>query len=123
MKLWKVVQSGNLQSANRIDDFYLFNDEEENVSRNYLMILEDRLSSKSIADYQSESSPTTTTFGNAIPSQPSSITSSTIGTSSGSSKYRPGDKLIIKAKVYILQILEVLRFFRREKSRFLVYRN
>lgn len=100
----------------------MFNDEEENVSRNYLMILEDRLSSKSIGEYQNEplsgGSPATTTFGNAIPPTSSSSSTSSISisntiitttntTSSAPTKYRPGDKLIIKAKVYILEILEV----------------
>lgn len=101
------------QSGNRWDDFFLFNDEEETVSRNYLMIMDGRLSSSKTTVNESSgvtvqggySGDTTSssTFGH-IPSLQDTGDSS----DAEPSFFMPGDKLIIKAKVYILEILEVL---------------
>lgn len=92
-----------------MEDYFLYNEEEEGVSRNYLMFLEDRFSSKAIEDAHSITDPSaasTSTFGNKSSTTPSSPTTSS-NSAPSSHKYRHADKLIIKAKVYILEILEV----------------
>jgi hypothetical protein len=82
----------------------MYSDEETIVSRNYLLFLEDKFNSKTEDEYLlNEAATSNTTFGNA------SNSSSNSGSSANSSntKFKPADKLIIKAKVYILEILEV----------------
>lgn len=123
--IWKLVECLDIryqsidstaqsqQSGNRWDDFFLFNDEEETVSRNYLMIMDGRLSSSKTTVNESSGvtvqggysgdATSSSTFGH-IPSLQDTGDSS----DAEPSFFMPGDKLIIKAKVYILEILEVL---------------
>lgn len=84
----------------------MYSDEETIVSRNYLLFLEDKFNSKTEDEYllnEVAAATSNTTFGNT------SNSSSNSGSSANSSntKFKPADKLIIKAKVYILEILEV----------------
>ena len=90
-------------SGEKIDDFLIYSDEETIVSRNYLLFLEERFASKSIEDAKFlESSPS----GEEKRASTGDIASNLYSPPSGG-KYKPADKLIIKAKVYILEILEV----------------
>ena len=81
-----------------MDEYFLYNDEEQTVSRNYLLFLDDRFSSKTLDE--------TAHSGNIGNDGNGSSQLSELTTSSSTS-FRSSDKLIIKAKVYILEILEV----------------
>lgn len=87
---------------NKLEDYFLYNEEEESVSRNYLMLIEDRFMAKVAEDSQTNESAST--FGNK-----NSVVTGSSGNnqSSSTSILTHADKLIIKAKVYILEILEV----------------
>ncbi len=92
----------------------MYSDEEQIVSRNYLLFIEDRFKNQSgnESSQTNESSNLNTTFG-------SSDQSSNTDSSTSEIKYKPADKLIIKAKVYILEILEVKKLSKeRERERF-----
>lgn len=82
------------------DDYFIYSDEEQIVSRNYLLFLDDKFSSTRVGDDDQQNSDMATGFGG-------SSSSSNMSGGVQSNKFRPGDKLIIKAKVYILEILEV----------------
>lgn len=101
------------QAGSHLDDLCLFNDEEETVSRNYLMIIEGRLSSKSTTAANDSTSNNNNTNNSTFGHIPSLQDSTAGGVLSGDdhepSFFMPGDKLIIKAKVYILEILEVFQ--------------
>lgn len=107
----KAIQTNPKSNANRMDDFFLYNEEEEGVSRNYLMLLEDRFSAKSLDETESLVESSSSTFGNKTKIASSSTSANN---TSNSKKFKHADKLIIKAKVYILEILEVFyRDFKR----------
>ncbi len=96
------MSTNNLSGgSNKIDDYFMYSDEEQIVSRNYLLFLEDRFSSKTNNDAPIDSSNSNSTFGsNQFGSDSDDPSETTV-------KFKPADKLIIKAKVYILEILEV----------------
>ena len=80
----------------------MYNDEEELISRNYLIFLEERFSFKTLNETNDNNSNNNnnarSTFGcqfssNSIIQQPQIVSTS--------------DPLIIKAKLYIIEILEV----------------
>lgn len=87
---------------NKLEDYFLYNEEEESVSRNYLMLIEDRFTAK-VAE-ESQTNESASTFGNKNLLSQSSSTNSP---SNSTNLLTHADKLIIKAKVYILEILEV----------------
>lgn len=94
----------NQQADNeKFHDFIIYTDEETIVSRNFLLFLEERFSlntpksSESTNDSNNPDNTTNTNTKNNI------ITNNQTRTI-----YKPADKLIIKAKVYILEILEVI---------------
>ena len=84
---------------NKMDEYLLYNDEEELISRNYLIFMEERFSYKTTNETNdNNNSLSKNTFG--------SSSSSSINTQQTSS-LSTIDPLIIKAKLYILEILEV----------------
>ncbi len=87
--------------SNKIDDYFMYSDEEQIVSRNYLLFLEDRFSSKSNDAPIENNSNSNSTFGS------NQFGNNSDDSSEATVKFKPADKLIIKAKVYILEILEV----------------
>ncbi len=92
------MSTNNLSGgSNKIDDYFMYSDEEQIVSRNYLLFLEDRFSSKNNEVSIDNNTNTNSTFGS---NQSNDSSETTV-------KFKPADKLIIKAKVFILEILEV----------------
>lgn len=85
---------------NKLEDYFLYNEEEESVSRNYLMLIEDRFMAKVAEDSQTNESAST--FGNK-----NSVVPGSSGNNQSTNILTHADKLIIRAKVYILEILEV----------------
>ena len=85
-----------------MDEYFLYNDEEQTVSRNYLLFLDDRFSSKTLDETAHNSSMSNDGNGSSQLSE--------LSASSNNASSRSSDKLIIKAKVYILEILEVSSF-------------
>jgi hypothetical protein len=81
----------------KMEDYLLYNEEEELVSRNYLIFLEERFSSKANETNEGGNSSSKSTFG-------SSSSSVNLQQATNAPIF---DALIIKAKLYILEILEV----------------
>ncbi|CAF0720089.1 unnamed protein product [Brachionus calyciflorus] len=95
------IQANSIPSLNKLEDYFLYNEEEESVSRNYLMLIEDRFSAKTTEESQSNES--VSTFGNK-----STVSQGSNSQNGSALIFTHADKLIIKAKVYILEILEFI---------------
>ena len=112
----------NSELNDKKDDFFLYNDEEQQVSRNYLSFLHERFAAASLSS-ASENDLTALNNGSKMIERSSSnkkltmLNELTITTQlfsqTGSLKY---DNFIIKAKIYILEILEVFNFYIYEIS-------
>ena len=85
----------------KLDDFFLYNDDEQIISRNFLLFLDDRMSALAKDEESSGVSGTSSGKNQTFGGQGSDDISAGLHSS------KQFDKLIIKAKVYILEILEV----------------
>ncbi|RNA30999.1 inositol 1-4-5-trisphosphate receptor isoform X6 [Brachionus plicatilis] len=95
------TQSNSILSLNKLEDYFLYNEEEESVSRNYLMLIEDRFMAK-VAE-ESQASESASTFGTK-----NLIVQGSSSTNQSANLLTHADNLIIKAKVYILEILKFI---------------
>jgi hypothetical protein len=86
-----------------------FNDDEQIISRNFLMFMDTAKSDHNSDENNNnssaggENSKSNNGFGSSNESYDS------IASIDSNSNFRPSDKLIIKAKIYILEILEVFK--------------